>query len=193
MKKFIAVNSVGDIKYTVSHAQDSFYIDNPTLGDLTFYEVPMVLDDNGILTTGYWDGELKTREARPSPLYFWDMAKLAWLINIEDARTEGWARIKLNRRQAENAGFSWDGSEFDSDQLSQVRIMGAVSFAMKSPTFTSVWILKNNTTRTLDAMSMEQVGLALSQHVAIQFAKSISLRAQINLATTGAEVDAAVW
>lgn len=193
MKKFIAVNTSGDIQYTVSHAQDSFYEDNPTLGDLTFHEVPMDLDDNGILATTYWDGELKTRSIRPSLLHVWDNTSLQWNINLADAKTEAWTRIKSCRNQAENAGFFWDGSEFDSDQISQVRIMGAVSLATNSPSFTCDWILKDNATRTLDRVDMQQVGNALSQHIATQFAKSTALRSQINLASTGAEVDAAVW
>lgn len=193
MKKFIAVNSLGDIQYTVSHAQDSFYIENPKLGELSFHEVPMALEDNGILATGYWDGELKTRPIRPSLFHLWDNASLQWNINLADAKTQAWGRIKSSRNQAESAGFFWDGSEFDSDQISQVRIVSAVSLAVNLPSFTTEWVLKDNATRTLDGVGMSQVGNALSCHIATQFAKSITLRNQINLASNEAEVDAAIW
>jgi hypothetical protein len=118
---------------------------------------------------------------------------LQWMINLVDAKILAWGRIKSCRNQAENAGFFWDGSEFDSDQISQVRIMSAVSLAVNLPSFTTEWVLKDNATRTLDGVGMSQVGNALSQHIAIQFAKSITLRNQINLASNELEVDAAVW
>ena len=112
---------------------------------------------------------------------------------LDEVKTQQWELIKRSRTQAEYAGFMWDGSKFDSDQISQARITGAVSLAMMSPTFSIVWTLFDNTTRTLSQADMLQVGGALGTHVATQFAIGVSLREQIFNATTTSEVEAVIW
>ncbi|OIP19571.1 MAG: hypothetical protein AUK51_01155 [Comamonadaceae bacterium CG2_30_59_20] len=91
------------------------------------------------------------------------------------------------------AGFTWDGSTFYSDATSQNRITGAVTLAQLSSAFTIDWTLADNTVRNLGQMDMFQVGAALGVHVQTQFAKGQALRAQIDAATTQAEVEAVVW
>jgi len=112
------------------------------------------------------------------------------LQEIKDAQ---WALIKKARTRAEYAGFTWDGSTFDSDAISQNRITGAVTLAQLSNTFTIDWTLATNQVRTLNQSEMLQVGAALGVHVQTQFAKGQSLRVQIDAATTQAEVEAVVW
>jgi Domain of unknown function (DUF4376) len=112
---------------------------------------------------------------------------------LQNVKDDKWWAIKQSRTAAEYAGFTWDGSKFDSDQLSQARITGAVSLAMMSPTFSIVWTLFDNTTRILNQTDMLQVGGALGTHVATQFAIGVSLREQINAAITKEEVEAVVW
>lgn len=112
---------------------------------------------------------------------------------LHKAKDAKWAAIKLARSAAEYAGFTWDGSTFDSDATSQNRITGAVTLAQMSPDFTIDWILADNTTRTLNFTDMLQVGATLGAHVAAIFANGVLLRAQIDAATTKAEVEAIVW
>ena len=112
---------------------------------------------------------------------------------LDDLKSAQWALIKQARAQAEYAGFTWDGSTFDSDAISQNRITGAVTLAQLSSTFTIDWTLATNQVRTLNQSEMLQVGAALGAHVQTQFAKGQSLRVQIDAATTQAEVEAVVW
>jgi len=94
---------------------------------------------------------------------------------------------------AEFGGFTWDGSPFDSDAISQSRIQGAVQLAATAPGFTIDWTLANNSVRNLSAADLANVGAALGMHVATQHAKARTLRSQIEAATTVAEVDAVTW
>lgn len=112
---------------------------------------------------------------------------------LRKAKNTKWATIKQARSAAEYAGFTWDGSTFDSDATSQNRITGAVTLAQMSSDFTIDWILADNTTRTLSSTDMMQVGAALGAHVAAQFANGVLLRAQIDAATTKEAVEAVVW
>lgn len=133
---------------------------------------------------------------RPSPEHQWDWATHAWVDprSLDDLKAERWAVIKAARDTAEFGGFTWDGSVFDSDLTSQSRIQGAVQLAGLDPTgFSVVWTLADNTARTLNAAQMQQVGAALGVHVNTQHVKARTLRAEIDAATTAAEVAAVEW
>lgn len=126
-------------------------------------------------------------------VFDWNIKQWIDPRTLQDLKDAQWAQIKQARSQAEYAGFTWDGSVFDSDAISQNRITGAVTLATLSPAFTISWILADNTVRTLSATDMMQVGEALGQHVAAQFAHGAALRAQIEEALARAEVEAVVW
>jgi hypothetical protein len=128
-----------------------------------------------------------------SHIFNWQTKQWEDPRTLQDLKDEQWGAIKQARSQAEYAGFTWDGSTFDSDAISQNRITGAVTLAMLSPAFTIDWVLADNTTRLLDQEGMAQVGGALGAHVAAQFAKGVMLRAQIEAATSQAEVEAVTW
>jgi hypothetical protein len=68
-----------------------------------------------------------------------------------------------------------------------------VTLAQMSPTFVINWILADNTTRLLDQSQMAQVGAALGAHVAAQFERGVTRRAQIEAATTAEQVAGIVW
>lgn len=148
--------------------------------------------------THYIDVATRTPVAFGPPPSFhhrFDYATKQWVDprTLADFKAAQWEAIKLARTQAEYAGFTWDGSTFDSDATSQNRITGAVTLAQMSAAFTIDWTLKDNTTRTLDQAGMLQVGAALGMHVAAQFSRAQGLRAAIEAATTRADVEAVVW
>ena len=132
---------------------------------------------------------------QPSPHHIFDYTTKQWVDprTLSDLQAAQWTQIKQARTQAEYAGFTWDGSAFDSDAISQQRITGAVALAQMSDQFSIGWVLKDNTVRTLNQTDMMQVGAALGQHVAAQFAKGVLLREQIEAAATKEEVEAVVW
>jgi len=121
---------------------------------------------------------------------------LAW----QDTRTlaqmkhDKWAQIKAARAAAEDGGFAWDGSTFDSDMASNLRISGAVQLAqIVGGAFNIGWTLADNSVRTLSAAQMVAVGVAAGQHVAAQRATARALREQIQAATTPQELEAIAW
>ena len=113
--------------------------------------------------------------------------------SLEEAKAAKWSEIKQARSQAEYAGFTWDGSVFDSDVTSQQRITGAVTLAQMNAEFSIGWTLKNNTVRTLNAAEMKEVGVALGLHVTTQFAHAQDLRPQLDAAQNPEAVGALRW
>jgi hypothetical protein len=141
------------------------------------------------------NGELRKKPERPTPFATWDMQAEVWVDarSLQTIKEAQWLEIKTARELTVNSGFLWDDSKFDSDQVSQARIQGAVSLANMNPAFSITWTLFDNTFRTLSASEMVAVGVALGVHVQTQFDKARALRDQIDAATTREAVFAVVW
>jgi hypothetical protein len=142
-----------------------------------------------------FNGALVAMPPQPSHHHVFNYTTKQWEDprTLSDLKSAQWGLIKQARSQAEYAGFTWDGSTFDSDTLSQNRITGAVTLAQLSPGFTINWTLADNTTRTLNQADMIAVGVALGQHVQAQFTKAQGLRVQIEAATSWEQVAAVMW
>ena len=143
----------------------------------------------------YTPYEVAKKANKPPYLSFWDNGDMEWkdLRTLDHLKTDTWYAIKQARAQAEYAGFTWDGSTFDSDATSQNRITGAVTLAQMSTAFSIDWVLADNSVRTLNQVDMLQVGAALGNHVVEQFSKGIAYRTAVEEATTAEEVQAVVW
>ena len=146
----------------------------------------------------WWDivtGQWETKPTQPDSAHVFDYTTKQWYDprTLNDIKLAKWLTIKRARSSAEFGGFTWDGSPFDSDAISQSRIQGAVQLAAMAPGFTIDWTLANNSVRNLNGEDMANVGAALGMHVATQHAKARTLRSQIEAATTVAEVDAVTW
>ena len=120
----------------------------------------------------------------PSVHHVFDWAVKAWVDprSLQDLKEARWAEVRRERDRAEFGGFSWDGSRFDSDAISQQRITGAVTLAMMNAAFSIDWTLADNTVRTLTAADMIAVGVALGQHVNACHERARVLRGEIESA-----------
>lgn len=144
----------------------------------------------------YTEAQQQARATRPTHPAEWSNATMAWLDarSLAQIRAARWDDIKAMRLRAEESGFAWDGSSFDSDRNSQSRIQSAALLAMQAaPGFTLDWTLADNTVRPLTAEDMIGVSMALSVHMAVQHAIARSLRAAIDAAATPAQVQAVSW
>jgi hypothetical protein len=126
----------------------------------------------------------------PSVHHVFDWAVKAWVDprSLQDFKVARWAEVRRERDSAEFGGFSWDGSRFDSDALSQQRITGAVTLAMMNTAYRIDWTLADNTVRNLKAADMIAVGVALGQHVNACHERARVLRGEIDGATDLEEI-----
>ena len=179
----------GRIVWTTTISVDERLIDAGT--------TEILVDDDVTPDTHYLteDGVCVQLPERPSPVHTFDYTTKQWYDprTLNDIKLAKWEIIKQARSSAEFGGFTWDGSPFDSDAISQSRIQGALQLAALIPDFSIDWTLADNTVRTLSAADLANVGAALGMHVAAQHAKARLLRSQIEVATTVAEVDAVTW
>jgi hypothetical protein len=188
MNKYIDVDSLGKIL-------QSYHAEAPAV---KFSDFVVEVSDNIALHNHYIDLVTMLPVAKPpqpSLHHTFSYATKQWEDprTLADLKAAQWNLIKQARSNAEYAGFTWDGSTFDSDAISQQRITGAVTLAQLSPGFTIDWTLADNSVRTLNQADMIAVGVALGQHVQTQFTKAQALRVAIEAATTPEDVAAVVW
>ena len=123
----------------------------------------------------------------PSPQHVFDYAIKQWIDPraLEEIKAQKWAEIKSRRDQLEFGGFEFEGNVYDSDQVSQGRIMGAASSGIDQ-----TWTLADNTTIDLSASQLQQLYAALQAHIASVHERGRSARQLIFDAETKEQVEA---
>ena len=124
---------------------------------------------------------------RPDGFNEFDYTTKQWIDprTLDEIKAQRWTEIKSERDRLEFGGFEFDGGIYDSDQVSQGRIMGAAAAGMDQ-----VWTLADNTTTHLTANELVQLYQALQMHIAITHQRGRVAREAIMSATTKDDVDA---
>lgn len=151
----------------------------------------LVFDDSGLpedhqvvaLPEDYW-----TR------LYRWDAEGGAFVPDIEGSRAALWEAVKAKRFAVELGGCETPLGRMDSDEVSQQKLIGAVTMAMLaaqggSP-FSVDWTMADNSSVTHDGPAIIAAGMAMGTFVATAHAVAIALRAEIDAAASFADLDA---
>ena len=135
-------------------------------------------------------GNVVTLPDKPSKYHKFDYKSKTWVDprTLEEHKTAQWSLIKAARDEAEFGGFTWDGSVFDSDPVSQARIQGAVLLVTSNPDFVVDWTLADNTVRSLTTDGLNAISQALGEHVTLQHSRARDARALLDQATTLSEV-----
>ena len=136
----------------------------------------------------YWNGsEFISIGEAPTPHDTFDYSAKQWvdLRSLDEIKAQKWVEIKQQRDQLEFGGFEFDGGVYDSDQVSQGRIMGVTAAGADQ-----VWTLANNTTVNLTAAQLQQLYAALQAHIASVHGKGRIARQLIYEAETKEEVEA---
>ena len=136
----------------------------------------------------YWSGsEFVSIGEPPSPHHYFDYEIKQWVDPriLDDIKEQKWDEIKSRRDQLEFGGFAFEGNIYDSDQVSQGRIMGAASAGVDQ-----VWTLADNTTVALSAMQLQQLYAALQAHIASVHERGRKARLAVESAETKVEMEA---
>lgn len=117
--------------------------------------------------------------------------------SLEATKARKWAEVKVARDAALAAGFTYDGSVFDSDDKSVTRLTGAAVLAMMATSagqpYSASWTLADNSVRTLNATEMMAVGVAAGSYVQKVIDQGQALRQQLDAAATIDEVERVLW
>jgi len=134
----------------------------------------------------YQDGWLEM-PAQPSPHHTFDYTTKQWIDprSIDEIKAQKWAELKSQRNQLEFGGFEFDGNIYDSDQVSQGRIMGAAAAEVDQ-----TWTLADNSTVELTAQQLKELYAALQAHIAGVHERGRIARQKIETALTYEEIEA---
>lgn len=155
--------------------------------------------EDGSMVMEYDDGTSVPMPPKPLPHMVWSGDGKEWadLRTLDDVRATQWDKVKASRDVAEYGGFTWDGSAFDSNLVSQSRIQGASQMAILAKSagqpFLIEWTLADNSVRTLSADEMIGVGMAMGMHITAVHTAGREKRTEINNATTVEEIESVVW
>lgn len=141
--------------------------------------------------TDYWNGTNWVAIGSAPAYYFvYDYDKKEWKDNrdLTQTKKEKWESVKLERNKVEFGGFKFRDKNFDSDYISQGRILAAIVFGQ--PT---TWTLADDGTMDLDSEGLQALGVALTMHVNAQHERGRIARNLINQAETVEEVDAVIF
>lgn len=111
----------------------------------------------------FYENEWVDMPAQPSANHIFDYDLKQWVDprTIEQVKEQKWSEIKSLRDQIEFGGFEFEGNIYDSDQVSQGRIMGAASAQVDQ-----IWTLANNEMVELTAIQLSQLYQTLQAHIA---------------------------
>lgn len=153
MRKAI-VSSKGELLKVISGNQESIELNTPN--DCFAVEDPP--DPNMY----YQDGWV-VMPAQPTSYHIFNYDLKDWIDprTLDEIKAQKWAEIRSGRDSLEFGGFEFDGGIYDSDQVSQGRIMGAAVAGIDQ-----VWTLADNSTVELTAMQLQQLYAALQAHIA---------------------------
>ena len=142
-------------------------------------------------STDYWNGSNWVAIGSAPAYYFkfnYELKQWEDTRDLQAVKTEKWNQIKMDRNKAEFGGFIFEGLKFDSDQISQGRILAAYMF--NQPV---IWTLSDDTVIDLTVEDIQGVALAMATHVQTVHGKARIAREAIQSAATIAEVDSVLF
>lgn len=113
--------------------------------------------------------------------------------DLEVARTRRWAAIKDHREARDNAPIELSDFALDADQTSRMDIMGAVMAMQINGQTSRQWRCADNVMRELTLAQLIEAGTAIANRRQSLIETSAALYAQIQAATTAADVAAITW
>ena len=163
-----------------------FYNNDATHQD--YIEVDYFTFEKASRVEGYVDkGEWYAVEGKPSENHIYDYDLKDWIDprNLDEIKAQKWDEIKSRRDTLEFGGFEYAGNIYDSDQVSQGRIMGAAIAGLDQ-----TWTLANNTTVRLTGDELKELYAALQAYIADIHERGRIARFNIDVALTPQDIEA---
>ena len=162
---------------TLNTLAESIYIDSDDRYDLTDY---YDFGSQQFLSVGN----------QPTSNHIFDYGLKQWIDprTLDDIKAQKWTSLKTQRNSFEFGGFLFDGLIYDSDQVSQGRIVAAASLGVEVE-----WTLQNNSAIWLSPAKLRELQIALAMHVTQAHARGKAAREAIYAASTQAEIEAVVY
>lgn len=172
--------------------EHGFFCGKVTCPDDAVNKNSIAIDDLMHLDNSYYyvNGSWLSVGIQPTPAHTIDKLNKLWrdARSLDDIKSQKWTLLKQQRDAFEFGGFEFEGNIYDSDQVSQGRILGAVLAGLPQ-----IWTLTNNTTVSLSAEQLKSLYAALQAHIASAHERGRIAREAIQAATTKEQIEAIVF
>lgn len=164
-------------EYYKDAAKDHEFIE---VGGDTFKDATTYL---GCVLKGVW----RRLPDRPSIAHEYDYEIHEWVDKqtLDEIKQRVWIEIKQQREAAETGGFLFDGNLYDSDEISQRRILSADKFKVDQ----IEWTLKNNQVVKLTFDQLTKLQAALVEHISLCHQRARVARQKIDESSTIEELN----
>ena len=173
------VSEHGKLLFTIQADDDTVTLNTPS-GCLA-------VSDPESLDVYFQDGYWHAMPEKPSQHHTFDYLSKSWsdMRSLDEVKAYKWEQLKQQRNVLEFGGFDFEGNIYDSDQVSQGRILGAASAGLSQ-----VWTLADNSTRSLSASQLQQLYATLQMHIAAAHERGRIARQLIYEATSKEQIKA---
>ena len=157
------------------------------IGDnlLISLEDDILFDESVIHMYDFQQKKLTTLKKEPHHTFNYETGQWVDSRTLDEIKAQKWSELKLQRDRLEFGGFEFEGNTYDSDQVSQGRIMGAALAGVDQ-----VWTLADNTTVELSASQLHQLYATLQAHIASTHERGRIARLAIDNALTKEDIEA---
>lgn len=124
---------------------------------------------------------------QPSPNHTFDYTTKGWIDerSIDTAEDHHWQKIKAQRDAFEFGGFTYAGNVYDSDQVSQARILVAAASGLPQS-----WTTADNSVIELTTEEIQALANSMQAHISEAHELGRIARESINAAQTIEEIEA---
>ena len=183
LKNVTVVSEWGEVLQVFKHASSLSIEANANPNGIIVSALPLI-------ESCFWDFSLECfvpTGDMPTPYHKFNYVTKSWedTRSLLDIKAQKWDHIKQQRNQLEFGGFEFKGNVYDSDQVSQGRILGAMLAGVDQ-----VWTLANNTTVVLSVLQLQRLYAALQAHIASVHERGRIARQLIYEGETKEEVEA---
>lgn len=157
-------------------------VESPVIHNEVDIPLPPFLSNLYYFENGQW----LCLEERTEDYLSIDHLNKCWKDNrtLKQIKDQKWAAIKTDRDELEFGGFVYNGNIYDSDQVSQGRILGAANLGIDQ-----VWTLADNSTVYLSSDELTDLYAALQEHISNLHERSRVAREKIENAQTIEEIE----
>tara|TARA_B110000858_G_scaffold186291_1_gene229306 strand:- start:2110 stop:2712 length:603 start_codon:yes stop_codon:yes gene_type:complete len=160
-------------------------------------ELNTVYNDESVTSEHHYvdltSNKVRKKGDKPSKGYIFDYDSAQWVFDIAEARQKKWEEIRELRTFQEFSSFEFQGSQIESDEISQRRLQGAVQMAAINPSVIIDWTMEDNSVVSLTAPQIIDMGTALGAHVTATHSRGRILRQLISEAETEQQLELINW
>ena len=173
------ISKHGQLLFTIQGSNENVLLNIPPDG--------FAVDEPPNSNMYYVEGNWVDMPAQPTAHHTFNYETKLWIDerSIDTAKDHHWQKIKTQRDTFEFGGFAYDGNVYDSDQVSQARILVAAASGLPQS-----WTTADNSVIELTTEEIQALANSMQTHISEAHELGRIAREAINAAQSIEEIEA---